>query len=679
MGVPDEQNAGTIQHALWNASNLLWRSPELALEQTSEILRAAPGHPGALLLSCRAHRWAGDPDGAEHCAQSLIASRQFPGKALRELGLVSLLRDDRAKAIDFLNRATASNRNDAGAWAMIAELLKLAGDEPGAASATLSSIAASVHDEECLAPALALSENRLSDAEHLLRIRLRDFPTEVASVRMMAELATRLGRMGDAEKLLRRALQIAPDFHAARELLARNLQRTHRPSEALAEVDALIAKDPSNPSFQMLKASLLVKVGDQETARIVYLKVLEAYPNQPKGWLSLGHVLKTLGRRDEGIVAYRHAIDQQPTLGEAWWSLANLKTVRFTPDDVTRMTTALRRTDNDDDKLHLHFALGKASEDAAAYDAAFDHWTKGNMLRRKSLDYSPDETHQACVNAIATFDIDTLTTGGGHEDGAPIFVVGMPRSGSTLVEQILASHSQIEGTMELPDMMDIASRLAVQAARRGEPFPACLKCLSADERISLGQEYLDRTRVHRKTDRPYFIDKMPNNWLHVGLIKLILPNAQIIDTRRHPVGCCLSMWKQHFARGQGFSYDLEDLARYYSDYAGLMEHFAFVAPNMIHRVYYEQMVSDSESQIRSLIARLGLPFEDACLSFWKTDRAVRTASSEQVRTPIFTDAVEHWRQFESRLAPLVKTLGPLVDRYPALPRDLAASAYTTST
>ena len=557
---------------------------------------------------------------------------------------------------------------------MVAELRRLAGDDPGAASATATSISVSIHDEECLAPALALAEDRLSDAEQMLRIRLRDFPTEVTSIRMMAELATRLGRMGDAEKLLRRALEIAPDFQAARELLARNLQRTHRPTEALAEVDILIAKDPGNPSFQMLKASLLVKVGDQAAARIVYLSVLEAYPNQPKGWLSLGHVQKTLGRQDEGILAYRHAIDRQPTLGEAWWSLANLKTVQFTADDVARMMTALQKADDDDDKLHLHFALGKASEDAAAYDEAFDHWTKANALRRKSLNYSADETHQACVDAIATFDRDTLEASGGHEDSAPIFIVGMPRSGSTLIEQILASHSQIEGTMELPDMMDIASRLAVQATRRGESFPTCLRNLSADERIAIGQEYLDRTRVHRKTGRPYFIDKMPNNWLNVGLIKLVLPNAHIIDTRRHPVGCCLSMWKQHFARGQGFSYDLEDLARYYSDYSGLMEHFAFVAPGMIYRVYYEQIVADSDNQIMSLIEHLGLPFEKACLSFWKTDRAVRTASSEQVRRPIFTDAVEHWRQFAPRLAPLVKALGPLVESYPAPLRDFTARA-----
>lgn len=655
---------GTIDDALWNATLLLAKSPNLALEQADEILRAAPRHVGALLLSARAHRACGDPNTAERYVRSASLLDDDKGLVERELALICLLRNDLDGASTHISNAVSANAHDAGAWSILAELRRIAGDSEGQRSAIASSIAAAGRDKECLAAALALSENRIPEAEQLLRLRLRDFPTEVSTIRMMAELATRIGRLVDAEKLLRRLLEIAPQFAPARELLARNLQRSNRPADALAEVETLLSQEPDNPSLQMLQASLLVKIGDQEGARSVYELVLASHPNQPKGWMSLGHVLKTLGQQDAGVSAYRHAIHQLPTLGEAWWSLANLKTVRFSVADIEAMTAALERADDDDDRLHLHFALGKASEDAGEYKRAFDHWMEGNALRRKALDYDADETHRSCAQAKDYFDTSILGTGIGNDARDPIFIVGMPRSGSTLIEQILASHSQIEGTMELPDMMEIASRLAHRAKQAQQSFPDLLHSLSADERVSLGQEYLDRTRVHRKTDRPYFIDKMPNNWMHVGLIKLILPNARMVDTRRHPMGNCLSMWKQHFARGQGFSYDLTDLARYYCDYVDLMEHFAVVAPTMIHRVIYERMVADSPSEIKALIDRLELPFEDACLTFWQTDRAVRTASSEQVRKPIFTDAVDHWRHFDPWLGPLRKHLAPLIENYP---------------
>lgn len=661
--------AGTVEQALWNASLLLTKAPDLALEQTGEILRTDPAHLGAMLLASRAHRACDEPDHAEALALRALGLRAAYGPALRELGLITLMRNDLAKATEFLENALAANSDDAGAWSVLADVRRLSGDRSGAEAAVRSSILAAVRDVESLAPGAALMDERLSDAEHLLRLRLRDYPTDVSTIRMMAELATRLGRLNDAEKLLRRALEIAPFFQAARELLARNLQRAHRPADALVEIETLLSHDAENPSFQMLKAALLVKIGDQEAARLVYEKVLAAHPNQPKGWMSLGHVLKTLGRRDAGISAYKRAIRELPTLGEAWWSLANLKTVRFTPDDIAEMERALRQGVNDDDNLHLHFALGKASEDAGDYRSAFEHWSQGNALRRKTLDYDPSEIQESCARAKAFFDKAVLGRKSGHAAHDPIFIVGMPRSGSTLVEQILASHSQIEGTMELPDMMEIASRLSHKAKQANQRFPEMLGTLSTEERVALGQEYLDRTRVHRKTGRPYFIDKMPNNWMHVGLIRTILPNAHIIDTRRHPVGCCLSMWKQHFARGQGFSYDLGNLARYYRDYEDLMTHFATVMPDMVHRVVYERMVADSEHEIRTLLDYLQLPFEEACVSFWRNDRAVRTASSEQVRQPIFTDAVDHWRNFEPWLGSLLRELAPVIETYPHRSRE----------
>ena len=524
-------------------------------------------------------------------------------------------------------------------------------------------VARATHDPALMTAGLALSEGHLEQAEPILRARLRENPLDVVAIRMMAELATRLGRMVDAERLLRRALDLAPFYLAARELLARNLQQSNRFQEALVEVAHLISAEPGQPSYLMLKASLLVKVGDQEGARKEYEAVLEKHPRHAKTWMSLGHVLKTLGQQSEGIAAYRRAIDEEPTLGEAWWSLANLKTVAFSSDDVAQMERALISCRSDEDQLHLHFALGKAREDAHEYEKACAHWIAGNSIRRKSLPYDAEETHQACQRSMRFYTPARLAGRNTCRNADPIFIVGLPRSGSTLIEQILASHSLVEGTMELPDLMAIESRSAAQAAADGKPWPDALAQLNDDALRLLGEEYLQRTRIHRRLDRPFFIDKMPNNWMHVGLIRMILPNARIVDARRHPVGCCLSAWKQHFARGQAFSYDLTDLGRYYHDYVALMGHFDRVSPGTVHRVIYEDMVCDTEREVRRLLDYLGLPFEESCLGFWQNERAVRTASSEQVRRPIFTEAVDHWRHFEPWLQPLMDALGSTLENY----------------
>jgi len=533
------------------------------------------------------------------------------------------------------------------------------GDAAAAARAMEEMIDSAVNDAALMSAGLAVSEGRLAEAEPILRARLRECPCDVVAIRMMAELATRLGRMEDAERLLRRALELAPFYSAARELLARNLQRSNRPEEALAEVAQLLDQAPDHPSYLMLKASLLVKVGDQAGARDVYRSVLARHPRQAKTWMSLGHVLKTLGQQGEGIAAYRRAIEEQPTLGEAWWSLANLKTYRFSDADLSAMEAALEPGDknpgSDEDRLHLHFALGKAREDRAQYDAAFVHWRSGNAMRRRSLPYSADDTHAECVATMQFFDRNRLADCSGAPAADPIFIVGLPRAGSTLVEQILASHSQVEGTMELPDIMAMAARL--RGAGDVQSYCRTLAALSVAQRVELGEEYLRRTRVQRREGRPFFIDKMPNNWLHVGFIRMILPNARIIDARRDAADCCLSAFKQHFARGQGFSYDLVDLGRYYSDYVDLMEHLDRAAPGLVHRVEYERMVNDTEAEVRRLLEYCRLPFEPACLSFWQNDRAVRTASSEQVRQPIFSSAVGSWRRYAPHLQPLFAALG----------------------
>ncbi|EGY02191.1 TPR repeat domain protein/sulfotransferase [Nitrospirillum viridazoti Y2] len=571
-----------------------------------------------------------------------------------------------------MRRAGALSPDLAAAWRALADTLALAGEYEEAERAHLAGVKASTRDPILAQAAMAMIEGRLNVAERALRDRLRAQPTDVAAIRMMAELAVRLGRYDDAITLLRRALELAPAFTAARELLARTLQRHNRPADALAEVEHLLAAEPDNPSVLMLKASLLVRIGDQEAAAAVYAHVLARHPQQAKGWMSYGHVLKAIGRVDDAIAAYRTALEQQPTLGEAWWSLANLKTFRFSVDDRAAMERGLRATADDENRLHLHFALGKALEDAGGDDAAaFQAYAEGNRLRRAQLGYDPDETHDQCARIAAMVDRGFLDRArGGSQAPDPIFVVGLPRSGSTLVEQILASHSMVEGTSELPDMMAIAARLAAPgkgASSRGAAagrYPECLDDLPPDALEALGAEYIARTRVHRHEAKPFFIDKMPNNWMHVALIRAILPKARIVDVRRHPLGVGWSAYKQHFARGQAFTYDLTELGRYYADYATLMAHVDRAAPGSVHRVVYERLVADTENEVHALLEHLGLPFEDGCLAFWDNRRTVRTPSSEQVRQPIFTEGLDHWRRFEPWLAPLKAALGTVLHTYP---------------
>lgn len=510
--------------------------------------------------------------------------------------------------------------------------------------------------------ALALYDNRLSDAEPLLRAHLKDDPFDVFAIRMMAELAGRIGRYRDAENLLRRALELAPSFGAARANLATVLYRQNRSAEAIAELDRVLAEEPENVGHSNLKAAALGKIGGFDEAIELYREVLANAPGQPKVWMSLGHMLKTVGHQDEGVAAYRQALSISPALGEVWWSLANLKTVRFTADDVAAMRTALDRDDiSDEDRFHLDFALGKALEDSRDYAASFAHYERGNALRRQAIAYDADETVAFVDASVALFTkaFFDARRGMGNASSAPIFVVGMPRAGSTLVEQILSSHSLIEGTSELPDIPALA--------RRGGNYPQRLVDLPPERWAEMGDEYLSRTRVHRKTDKPFFIDKLPNNWAHVPFIQLILPNAIIIDARRHPLGCCFSNFKQHYAHGQTFSYALDDVGRYYADYVRLMAHVDAVLPGRVHRVIYERMVDTTETEVRALLAACGVPFEEACLRFHENDRAVRTASSEQVRRPIFREGTQGWQGFEPWLDPLKAALGDVLTCYPDAP------------
>jgi tetratricopeptide (TPR) repeat protein len=665
-GTPDP--TGTLDVALTHAARLLESNPGLAAEQADAILEAAPAHPVALLYLGVARRRCDKPTEAVDVLASLVQTHDGWASAHYELGLAYGAVDRGEEAAASLRRALELKPDLVDAWRALGDQLTHNGDADGADAAYARHIKAATKDPRLLEPAAALCENRLAVAEALLRAHLKQFPTDVAAIRMFAEVASRLGRYGDAEKLLERCLELAPTFTAARHNYAIVLHRQGRSVEALREVQTLLDFAPENPGYQNLKAAVLARLGEYGASIETYEQVLQQHPRQPKVWMSYGHALKTAGRLEDSISAYRKSLELSPGLGEAYWSLANLKTVRFQPADLDAMREQLTRADlSHPDRFHLHFALGKGLEDAGDYAASFDHYERANKLRRKGISYEAREltAHVRRAKALFSREFFAERAGLGCSAPDPIFIVGLPRAGSTLIEQILSSHPAVEGTSELPDIISMARKLGERRSRAEiSRYPEILATFGNDELRELGEQYLERTRIQRKTAAPLFIDKMPNNWLHVGMIQLILPNAKIVDARRHPLGCCFSNFKQHFARGQHFTYSLEEIGRYYCDYVELMDHFDAVLPGRIHRIHYEQMIGETEAEVRRLLDYCGLPFDEQCLQFYRTERAVRTASSEQVRKPIYRDGVEHWRHYDAWLGPLKNSLGPVLETYP---------------
>jgi predicted Zn-dependent protease len=653
--------AGSLSFALDRANALLDANPLLARRQAEEILRVVPGEPRAVLVLGAAHRLAGDPQGGRDLLEPLALAQPHAASVHYQLGqcLAALGEADRAMAA--LKRATALKPDMPEAWRALGDQLTLAADLDGADAAYAQHIRASVRDPLLVQAAVALCDDRLAVAEPLLRDHLKRHPTDVAALRMLAELGTRLGRYGEAEAMLARCLELSPSFTGARHNYAIVLYRQQKPAQAIPHIEALLANSPRDPGYRNLMAAALGLVGEYDRAIAIYESVLGEHPAQPKIWLAYGHALRTAGRRVDAVAAYQRCLGMAPDLGEAYWSLANLKTERFTPAETAAMRERLASPGLDpEDRLHLHFALGKALEDDADFAGSFAEYAQGARLRRRQTPYDAGRTTEDTRRAQALFtpDFFAARADGGAASAAPIFIVGLPRSGSTLVEQILSSHAAVEGTMELPDLPGIARSLG-----RDGDYLDRLAALSADERTLLGEAFLSGARVHRKRGRPFFTDKMPNNCRHVGLIRLILPNATIIDVRRHPMAACFSAFKQHFARGQSFSYDLADLGLYYRDYVALMDHMDAAAPGRIHRVIYEDLVDGMEAEVRRLLDHCGLPFEAGCLRFHETRRAVRTASSEQVRRPLYREGLEHWRNFEPWLDPLKAALGPALQSW----------------
>ncbi len=658
---------GDFKTALHHAANLLQRDPQSAELQAREILSRYPGSEHAERILGAAYRLQGQPDKGLAVIEPLARKNTKSAGLLHELGLCQGAAGRNKEAIESLRRAVRINPKHAGAWRTLGDQLKAAGDEDESQRAYERHLQTSTSHPELIEAANLLRTNKLGKAEPLIRTVLRKDPGDVVAIRMLAELGIKVGQLHDAQNLLERCLDLAPDFHLARHAYAALLLRRNKLEQSLTEVDRLLTSEPKNPAYLIMKGAVLAHMGNHLPALKIYEALLKHYPRHATAQMYHGHTLKTVAKIDDAVAAYRKAIELRPSLGEAYWSLANLKTFRFTDQDIARMREHFQpETGDPDNQGHLAFALGKALEDRKEFDQSFQYYHQGNSIRSKNHRHNIRVNILDTVRQIKTLDVGFFSAREQYGCAAadPIFVVGLPRSGSTLVEQILASHSQIDGTSELPDIIAISRKLGDSSRENpAGKYPEILAELTEEKFRELGESYIETTRVQR-AGSPYFIDKMPNNFRHIGLIHLILPNAKIIDARRHPMGACFSGFKQLFASGQTYTYDLVDVGLYYRDYVKLMDHWDEVLPGQVHRVQYENMVNDTEAEIRRLFEYCGLEFEEECLRFYETDRAVRTPSSEQVRQPVYTEGLEQWRNYDAHLAPLKKALGPLLERYP---------------
>lgn len=671
MVEPQQDQLGSLEEATRNAAQLLDVNPVLAAEQAQAILEAIPNHPPAMFLLASALRRSGKPQAALEILEPLLNAQHKWAAAYFEYGASLGMLGRGEEAIKALLKAVKFQPEHPEAWRILADHLTAIGDTEGGDLAYTRHVQCSTRDPILREAAGAMVKNEVALAERLLKKHLMQTPTDVPAIRMLAEVAVRCGQDADAEKLLLRCLELAPSFAAARYNLAVVLHRRNDPNNALLEIEKALQADPQSPSYRNLCAVILSRIGEYERSIELYSRLLSEYSDNAKVWMSYGHVLKTAGSFDKCIAAYRQSLELNPGFGEAYWSLANLKTFRFSDDEISAMQQQLQDKDlSGENRWHLQFALGKAYEDANDYATSFTHYAKGNALFRLRSSYDPDSNSKRAQRLKSEFSQAFFSEheGVGCDSNAPIFIVGMPRSGSTLLEQILSCHSQVEGTTELPDLITMAKELRGEAdSEEVAVYASVLKAKSASELRRLGERYLETTRIHRKTDRPLFIDKMPNNFLHVGMIHLILPNAKIIDARRHPMACGFSNFKQYYAQGQAFSYGLTEMGRFYYDYVDLMSHFDTVLPGRIHRVFYEDTVADTEAVVRRLLEYCDLQYEPACLRFFESDRPVRTASSEQVRQPIYQAGVEQWKHYDEWLGPLKDALGPVLATYPQVP------------
>jgi predicted Zn-dependent protease len=631
-----------------------------ALSSTDRLLEQFAGQRDLLYMRAVALRHLHRVPEALRTLELLEDGYPAYPRLFQERGHCYVFRKQAPEAIQAFSRAVELNPALPASWRLLASLYKMVGRPQESANAAqhvakLDSLATEVVTARDM-----LADGNLREAEELIRGYLQVKPNDIEALRVLALVAHQNEFSKDAATLLEAVLAASPGYRAARHDYVLALIAMHRHQQAREQIEILIAAEPDNPSHQMTLASILVGEGATEEAISLYGDLARRQPADPELHLSLGHALKTQGRREDAERAYREAARQRENFGDAYWSLANLKTYRF--DDaqlaVMREQVDARRTPLID-RYHLCFALGKALEDRGEYAESFQFYARGNALRKAECNYRPEVLERTVgkQTLICTHEFFEQRQGWGCQDPSPIFIVGLPRAGSTLLEQILASHSQVEGTMELADIPRLVSTLDLHAS--GARYPDVLALPSADNYRAFGEGYIRDTRHYRVGNTPFFIDKMPNNFRHVGLIQLMLPNAKIIDARREPMACCFSNFKQLFASGQQFTYSLDDIARYYALYVRLMDHWDSVLPGRVLRVQHEDVIDDLEGNVRRILEFCGLPFEAACVEFHKNERRVHTASSEQVRRPINREGVDQWKNFEPWLGPLREALGPL--------------------
>ena len=642
---------------------------EEALAAAESEIASNPDDTGALYCKAVAERYLERHDEALETLAQLKALAPQYARAYQEEGHVfrALAQPDRACAS--YQRAVRLNSALPAAWRELAALYRKAGDAKQHAVADAEYRRLAALPPELVSVSSLLQERKLYKAEKLCRAFLKKTPHHIAAMRLLALIGMELFVYDDAEFLLESCVELQPDYWPARLDYIKVLHRRQKFEKALEQARILRDSNPDNQLYELTLANENVAVGNFDEALDVYDRVISEHPEFDQVHLSRGHALKTIGRLDEGVESYRDAYRARPDYGDAFWSLANLKTYRFTETEIAHMRDYVERPETSDtDRFHFCFALGKAYEDRNEFVESFSWYERGNALRLAGVRYDPDRSEQSMALQAKICD-ETLfrdKDGLGSERDDPIFVVGLPRSGSTLLEQILASHSLIDGTMELPNIIATAHRLNGRRLLTEEArYPAILAELSGEHLQKLARTYLGDTAIHRK-GAPRFIDKMPNNFLHVGLIHLMFPNAKIIDARRHPMACCFSGFKQLFADGQEFTYGLDEIARYYRGYVELMKHWDRVLPGVVLRVHYENVVAHTEEQVRRLLDFVGVPFEDACLDYHRTERSVRTPSSEQVRQPIYTQGLDYWRNYEPSLADLKTSLTPELNEYPNL-------------
>ena len=637
-----------------------------ALTATDGLLQTVPENRDVLYLRALAQRHSGAIAAALATLAALEQLQPRFSRLYQERGNCHVALRQAPQAIEAFLRAVNINPALPASWSMLERLYGMTGDTTNAAAAaahvaTLKSLPAEVITATAL-----FSDGELAAAEELIRAFLIKNGHHIEAMRLLARIGMQRDVLDDAQLLLEGVLEIAPDYRAARFDYAQVLSGRHMHQAAQEQVSRLLAADATDRNYRTLYATTCVGLGQHERAIELYRGLLAGALQPADLHLSIAHSLKTLGRREEAIQAYREAAQARVGYGDAYWSLANLKTYRFEDTELDAMRTAeTAPAVAVPDRYHLCFALGKALEDLEEYAESFTYYERGNALKRAASRYRPEvlEQNTRLQIEVCTRELFARNRGSGAPDNDPIFIVGLPRSGSTLIEQILASHSAVEGTQELADIPRIVVDLQGRDWNPAEPrYPAVLAQLSAQQLQRLGAKYLDDTRAYR-TGKARFIDKMPNNFRHIGLLQLILPNAKIIDARREPMACCFGNLKQLFAHGQEFAYSIEDIARYYRTYLELMRHWDAVLPAQVLRIQHEDLVDDLEGNVRRLLEYCELDFEPACLDFHKTERSVRTASSEQVRQPIYREGLDQWRHYEPWLGPLRAALGDALTRY----------------